>query len=1046
MSAWSSVRSWLGGGAGRRGEATGPRRAAPTFRPMLEELERREAPSSLLGLTTADQGLSAPSWSSGDPALSGDPFAALTGTNGSSASSTPDALTLAGAKKTPTDPTASSQSPAATPAPAGVGSANDSSLAGQATADPFAATANTAAANAAALAPQARGGAVAGAPPGLIPPQLMPLAQPAYASQSIGANVAGAPVFTPSLIPPPTIPLSNASWSLIGPAPVANGQVPGVNPVSGRVAGIAPDPTNANIIYLATAGGGVWKTTDGGGSWTPLTDNQPTLFMGAIAVAPTNPNIIYAGTGESTNALDSYYGLGVLVSTDAGATWTLQNNGGAFTRKTFSKIVVDPTNANIVYGAVANGGSNGVGGNDGIWKSVDGGVTWTNTTVAIPGVTGNSVFSDLVINSTTPSQLFCAVGNPGGAAENGVYVTNNGGATWAAAGNFPGGAADGNIKIDISRSNPLTLYASASDPATQGILFVDKSVDGGVTWTNTTMPPNYLGTQGFYDSTVAVDPTNANTVFLGGQIDNTGHNGVLESTDGGATWNDITIGVSGADGPHADHHAAAFDASGNYLDGDDGGIWRLQNPTPGAIVWTDLNSNLSTLQAEGIALNPTTPNIAYMGTQDNGTDEYTGALAWQQDRGGDGGFVRVDPNNPMIVYHTFFRVMGSVSFIERSNDGGVTWTDISTGVNPTDNSDFYPPYQIDQSNPNRLILGTDHVYETLDQGATWSIIGTPGTAGLTTTGSIAAIGLSQSAPNTIYVADDAGNVFVTNNDGTSWTQINLPGAAQSVNQLVVDPTNSNSVYAVRDIFGPGKVFHSTDGGASWTDISGNLPDLPTYALALDPTNNILYAGNDNGVFASNNGGASWSVFGTGLPNAQVRELEYNASLGILAAGTHGRSMWEISTVAGGGGGGGGGGGSGGGKGGNETEPEPNQTSDTATNFGALSVGQTESTGESIGVLPDARNDYDWFRWSAAQAGTFTATETTTSGGNLELHLFTLQGNTLVELAQSTAVGVASQSLSVSLAANQVIFAEIKGQNDFYGDMTGGLYTLGVTLT
>ena len=195
----------------------------------------------------------------------------------------------------------------------------------------------------------------------------------------------------------------------MGPATIANG----TNPYAGRTAGIAADPTDPNIVYIAAAGGGVWKTTNATAanpSWTPLTDTQSTLFMGAIAIAPSNPSVIYAGTGEATNSLLSYYGRGVLKSIDAGATWTLVGSS-QFDRRAISRIVVDPTDANIVYVAVGGSGVNGTGGNTGIWKSTDGGTTWTNTTTSI---SSSQPYSDVGIDVNNPSTLYCAVGNTGG--------------------------------------------------------------------------------------------------------------------------------------------------------------------------------------------------------------------------------------------------------------------------------------------------------------------------------------------------------------------------------------------------------------------------------------------------------------------------------------------------------------------------------------------------------------------------------------------------------------------------------------------------------
>ncbi|HEV3164036.1 MAG TPA: hypothetical protein VGZ22_08395, partial [Isosphaeraceae bacterium] len=452
-----------------------------------------------------------------------------------------------------------------------------------------------------------------------------------------------------------SIPLSSAAWTPIGPAPIANAQLAGNPDVSGRVTGIAADPTNPNIVYLTAAGGGVWKTTDGGLSWTPLTDNQATLSMGAIAVSKSNPQVIYAGTGEANGfpgipradiAPSIYYGRGVLKSTDGGATWTLLGNTN-FDRRTISKVAIDPTDPNTVFVAVGAAPPTGLPGNTGVWKSTDGGQTWTNTTTSI---STSAAFSDLVMDPSNPNILYTAVGTPLGSAANGIYKTTDGGATWAAAGNAPTGVKFGRIAIAISPSSPLVLYASYSDPATQGLSQMLVTKDGGKTWNATQgFPPNYLGGQAFYDTALAVDPTNPSIVYAAGSFNGFNANGfigqIIVSRDGGGSWSDITVGVDG-NGVHPDHHALAFDSAGRLLDGNDGGIWRLDSAVAGAEKWADLNTNLDITQFIGIALDPADATIAYGGSQDNGTEKFTGGLSWNMVQAGDGGYVRVDPKNP----------------------------------------------------------------------------------------------------------------------------------------------------------------------------------------------------------------------------------------------------------------------------------------------------------------------------------------------------------------------------------------------------------------
>ena len=692
------------------------------------------------------------------------------------------------------------------------------------------------------------------------------------------------------------IQLVNNTWVPIGPGPINGSQIPGRGPSTGRIDGIAADPTNPNVIYIAAAGGGVWKTTDGGTTWTPLTDDQPSLVMGAIAVAPSNPNVIYAGTGEADNALDSFYGHGILKSTDGGATWTVVGQSD-FDRKGITKIVINPTDPNTVEVAVSDAVINGVSGGNGIWKSTDGGTTWTNTTTSI---STTDDYSDLAISSaSTPQTLYMAVGTSFGSSTNGVYKSTDGGNTWAKAGNFPGGATDGVIRVAVSASTPTTLYAAISNPTTNSLLKMEKSTDGGATWTQLTSTPDYLNGQGFFDSTLAVDPSNANIVYAGGSggQDSTGFpigSKFIATTDGGTTWTDAS-GITQNNGPHADHHSIGFDASGRLLVGNDGGIWRLDNLS--TVSWTNLNGNLNITTFIGIALDPTNNSIAYGGSQDNGREKFTGDLPWTHIQDGDGGFIRVDANNPQTVYGEFFGIS-----LERSDDGGQTWTSATNGIGMTDNANFYVPFVIDPSNTSRLLLGTDRIYESTDHGNNWTALSAPNTNGWTSRLPVDAVAAAPGDPNTIY-ATVGGHIFVTTNHGGTWTARDLPGSnTATLPDIKVDPADKNTVYVVRTAFGGGKIFKTTDGGQTWTDISGNLPDVPADSVFIDKRAdhlNTIYLGTDAGVYASSDSGQTWAILGTGLPNVRVTSLDLAPNLDILAAGTYGRGMWEFTYNAGG---------------------------------------------------------------------------------------------------------------------------------------------------
>jgi photosystem II stability/assembly factor-like uncharacterized protein len=701
-----------------------------------------------------------------------------------------------------------------------------------------------------------------------------------------------------------SIPLNRFSWTPIGPAPITNTFPTFVQTASGRITGIGTDPTDPNTIYVAAAGGGVWKTTDAGASWTPLTDNQATLVMGAIAIAPSDPNTIYAGTGEANygpskialRAERIFSGDGVLKSTDGGATWTLLGSD-VFFRRTISRIVIDPNDPNTVYVAVGALAFDGLTGNTGIWKSTDGGNTWSDMINGIPNFSDTDAVSDLAIDPTDGQHLYAAVGTPSSSRANGVYQTFDGGATWSAAGNFPQGASDsslGRITLALAPSSPETLYAAVATSGSNAVLYhMYKTTNGGTTWSALSSVPNYMGPYGDYNTSLAVDPTNANIVFAGGQTS------FLESLSGGTSWSDLEN--FGNDPPHADHHAIAFDANGKMLVGSDGGIWRAENTTGGGNPnWSDLNHNLNTVQLVGIALDPTTADVAWGGAQDNGAEQFLDNQAWEEwGFGGDGGFVRIDFSNPNTVYVTNQYTDGPI-FLDRADDGGRNFQAVTNGINTNDPGNFQVPYVLDPSNSNRLLLGTNRVYETTNRGDLWHAISQPGANGWTVSDVVDAVAAAASDANTVY-ATAGGRVFVTHNDGASWmeTDPTTPSSALRYRDIRVDPRDANTAYVVAanfsDVTGGGQVWMTRDGGADWTNISGSLPDEPFWTVAVLPRTNktTLFVGGDDGVYVSNNLGKSWAREAAGLPHVQVRQLEVQPGLGILAAGTYGRGLWEL---------------------------------------------------------------------------------------------------------------------------------------------------------
>jgi photosystem II stability/assembly factor-like uncharacterized protein len=407
-------------------------------------------------------------------------------------------------------------------------------------------------------------------------------------------------------------PSRQTAWTPLGPAPIGQGQTFGTPrvAVSGRVSTVVFDPgyngSTNQTVYLGAAQGGVWRSRDNGATWTPLTDDQPSLAMGAIAIDPTNPNIIYAGTGEAHFSGDSYYGAGLLKSTDGGATW-MQITGPisaseprqpAFLNAAFHTLVIDPTTPSTLYAATTIGlVSSATGattfpplGDRGVWKSTDGGMTWRNLNPAnLPAL--NRSGTDVVLDPRDSRRVFAAILGMG------VYRSTAGGepGTWEKL--ITGLPASDLDRIKLAVGPPLapsgnaTLYAAISRASNTRLLGVFKSTDGGATWTQTTTPsPTTSGT--FYSLALAVDPVDANVVYYGTLVNATNTGGTLwRSRDGGQTWVDLSLGNGASGGLHADTHWIAVNPANRDIlfTANDGGLWRTENATADMIAWTSLN-------------------------------------------------------------------------------------------------------------------------------------------------------------------------------------------------------------------------------------------------------------------------------------------------------------------------------------------------------------------------------------------------------------------------------------------------------------------------
>lgn len=688
---------------------------------------------------------------------------------------------------------------------------------------------------------------------------------------------------------------SAGQWHLVGPQPTT---YPGASRylTSGRVTALAVDPRSSDIAYAGGAEGGVWKTTDGGQTWTPITDDQPSLATGSIAIDPTTADTVYVGTGEENFAQDSYYGAGILKSTDGGATWT--NIVGPFLRKRIGGLAVHPSNGQILLAATDTAG---------VYRSTDGGLNWT--LVLSGGTTANGgAATSILFDPTNGDVAWAAIGNTGGGKVNGVYRSSDAGATWT----FTNGTAPqslpstnvGRIELAIAPSSTNTLYAgiqsSAPGSAFGSSLGIYKTIDGGQTWTKLSSAPDYCSPQCWYDMTIRVHPINADIVIAGGLY-------LTRTMDGGATWRSLPQISNNGIQIHVDQHAQAYSADGTRLYvGNDGGVWSTAGAQDPVVFWTNLNQTLALTQFyPGHSIHPVDPGIGLGGTQDNGTQRYTAAPNWDGVTCGDGGWTAIDVAVPTVSFTTcqYIDIRRTLALT-----GSSSWTQVIYGIDQNDRQRFIPAFVMDPTNPLRLYFGTQRLYQTVDGAGRWRPI-----SGDLTRGSslISAIRVAPGDSNTVYVGTLDGKVQVTNNAGDGsqarWTDRTNGLPRRAVTQVMTDPVDSATVYVTFSGFTvagdplPGHIYKSTDGGATWNDISGNLPNIPVNDLVVDPDlPSTLYVGTDIGVLATTDGGNNWSTLGSGLPNVVVVSLVLHRPSRTLRAATHGRSAWDFSlgTVSG----------------------------------------------------------------------------------------------------------------------------------------------------
>lgn len=724
------------------------------------------------------------------------------------------------------------------------------------------------------------------------------------------------------------------SWKAIGPAPIPNGQTFGtVQPVSGRVTAIAVHPTNPSILYVGTADGGVYRTLDGGTSWTPIFDRAQSLAIGAIAIDPVTPSTVFVGTGEGNLSEDSFEGVGLYRIKNADTTPVLQgpfetrvdgtgttaSNGHAFLNSSITKIAIDPNNDNRMF--VGNtAGFSGISGSFspiaswGLYftANAQGTTPVFSQLGGLPGSGGGAV-TDALFQPGSSDNLVVGVEDfTSGALGSGVYRTTNASTASQSPSvsptfsrTFSLSGTDRNIKLATDKVGSTTTVLAGIESGGGTVM---ESTDGGATWPTTlTGATGFCDSQCWYDMALAIDPANPNVIYLGGAADGT-TSAIFDRSTNGSTFTKSETGL------HADTHAIAVAPSNTSViyTGNDGGIFKS---TDGGMSWTSLNnSQFNATQFQSVAVHPTDPKFTLGGTQDNGTNLRGPTGSWTRADFGDAGFALIDRNavdtSNVTMYHTYFNESGlliglaRVTSVANAHDNGWAFFGCGfgtpNGIGCSDATLFYAPMALGPGTPNTLYFGTDRLYRSTNEGTTMPVVSQ---APLVDGVPISAIGIAPTNDSVRIVGLANGQVFATTTGSSTLTDVTGSWPARYVARTAIDPTNPNVAYVSLDGFMGGPTSHvwktTNLNGAppTWTQAGSGIPDVPVNGFTIDPKNpNQLFAGTDVGVYRSSNGGATWHPFGTGLPIVAVFDMAIahpGTISEVLRIATHGRGMWEI---------------------------------------------------------------------------------------------------------------------------------------------------------
>lgn len=685
----------------------------------------------------------------------------------------------------------------------------------------------------------------------------------------------------------------------------ANAAISGINWIElgptnqgGRTRAILVDPNDASgqTVFAAGVSGGIWKTTninDASPTWTPVDEFMANIGVTCLVADPSNPQIMYAGTGEGYFNIDAGQGDGIFKSTDGGDTWSQLANTSTGVSSHFyyvQNIVVN--SSGDIFAATRSKFLN----RGGIQKSTDGGASWNvvldnNTT----GIASTNRAADIVMASN--GDLYAAMGV---FTSDGIYKSTTNGTSWTKVYDASSSGQQ-RIKLACAPSNSSIVYALVQDNAS-AIDDIIKTTNGGTNWNSTTgfSSINWLdqcsasGTdfsrgQAWYDMALAVDPNDPNIVWAGG-VD------MMRTTDGGANWTQITewANCSGLEDIHADQHIVIYKPgnSDTILVGNDGGIYRCNNAAAGSPTFTYKGDNYRTLQLYACAIHPTAGSNHFLGgAQDNGSHKYSSSSLGTtvEVTGGDGAFCHIDQGDPTYQFTSYV-----FNYFRRSTNGGTSFSNVnvsSTGkfINP---SDYDNDAQIMYSSYNS---GQYLRWDNPTSGSTFNSVN-PGFSG-----QVSAITCDPNTSHRVWFGTDDGNVYRVDNantgtpTSTDLSPTGMGGSNAYVSCIEIENGDANHIVVTYSNYGVNSVWETTNGGSSWTNIEGNLPDMPIRWALFNPNDNTqLLLATELGVWSTDNingGSTSWGQSSTGMANVRVDMLQYRSSDDMVIAATHGRGMY-----------------------------------------------------------------------------------------------------------------------------------------------------------